>query len=182
MTTCYGYTIEGLRKKYRYDEKEGKLLYNEGNGRWTGKPVGAVNNKHGYLNTCLTMPCGKTTTASVHRIIWAICKGEVPDPKLVTDHINGDVLDNRIENLRMVTPKENSRNLSKRKPKVNRRYITTEIQGVKIDRKTGKYIASGGGEVLVETYSFDDAKYVRWDWEFDNGYHVNHSTRENKNN
>ena len=45
----------------------------------------------------------------LHRIVM----GEPED--LVVDHINGDPLDNRRENLRIVTQQENNMNLSMRK-------------------------------------------------------------------
>lgn len=48
-------------------------------------------------------------TISLHRLIWLEHYGVWP--KGVIDHINGDSLDNRIENLRDVSASENSRNL-----------------------------------------------------------------------
>lgn len=48
-----------------------------------------------------------------HRVIWALQFGEWPTGEL--DHINGDVTDNRIENLRDVTKSINMRNQKLRK-------------------------------------------------------------------
>jgi hypothetical protein len=49
-----------------------------------------------------------------HRIIWELFNGPIPEG-MVIDHINGDPWDNRLENLRMVTPKANNQNTKKRK-------------------------------------------------------------------
>lgn len=45
----------------------------------------------------------------VHRIIWETFNGEIPDGYQI-DHINTIRTDNRLENLRMVTCKENHNN------------------------------------------------------------------------
>jgi hypothetical protein len=44
---------------------------------------------------------------SLHRLIWEHFNGEIP-PKMQIDHINNKRNDNRIENLQMVTAKQNS--------------------------------------------------------------------------
>jgi hypothetical protein len=52
----------------------------------------------------------------VHRIVWEIHNGTISDG-LVIDHIDGNPLNNKLDNLRLVTQAINSRN--QRKPKNN---------------------------------------------------------------
>lgn len=47
--------------------------------------------------------------ALAHRIVWVLHHGAIPDGQLV-DHIDGDFLNNRINNLRLVTKSGNSQN------------------------------------------------------------------------
>jgi predicted XRE-type DNA-binding protein len=51
---------------------------------------------------------GRKNTMLAHRLVYAYFNGltELP-PKLEVNHIDGDKLNNRIENLELITPKEN---------------------------------------------------------------------------
>lgn len=97
------------------------------NKRFAGKPamthVDATGYNRGYLN-------GKNVMA--HRAAWFLVYGEWPAQ---IDHINGDRQDNRIENLRAVTNKENSRNA--KTPKNN----TSGVCGVTWHKASGKWMA-----------------------------------------
>ena len=57
--------------------------------------------------TRYTDDAGKTVTQMMHRVILGLAAGDARQ----SDHINGDGLDNRRENLRIVTQQENHQNL-----------------------------------------------------------------------
>ena len=81
---------------------------------------------HGYREG------NKTKHIILHRFILDCPKG------MIVDHISGNTLDNRRENLRICTPAENSRNY--KKPKTN----TSGYKGVSWDKKSLKWRAAIG--------------------------------------
>lgn len=88
---------------YRWDKRQDKLVQ--------VKP-----HKHSggylYLHT-------KVGSSRAHRVIWETFKGEIPDGYEI-DHINNIRDDNRLENLRCVTHKENMNNPLTRKHIIGR--------------------------------------------------------------
>ena len=50
----------------------------------------------------------------LHRKVWEDANGEIPEGMMI-DHINGEIRDNRLENLRCVTRSENGHNTGKTK-------------------------------------------------------------------
>lgn len=76
-----------------------------------------------------------------------------PENDKVCDHVNGCGLDNRIENLRLCTRKQNSYNI--RMSKKN----TTGYKGVSFDRRFNKYVAYIGSQKTRKYLgSFNDVK------------------------
>lgn len=89
-----------FNEHFVYVPETGKLLWKK-NLKEAGYNKYSGNNK--YRNVFFL----KRNYAS-HRIIWLLVYGEWP--KLDIDHINGNGFDNRIENLREVSVRENSQN------------------------------------------------------------------------
>jgi len=90
-------TQKELKSKYRYDN--GRLISN--------KYKRAV----GYLENNYLMIKVNNIHTTVHRVIWALHNGGIPD-NMEVHHINSNKLDNRIENLSLVTPTENNKSLT----------------------------------------------------------------------
>lgn len=120
----------------------------------------------GYLQVSLF---GKTQL--VHRVIWEMHNGPIPDGMEI-DHINHDRLDNRIENLRIVSRQENSVNLSKRIDN------TSGIVGVSWSKRMGKWrarISVNKKEISLGFFSdINDAGRARKNAEIYYNFHENH--------
>lgn len=99
----------------------------------TKRKIGAnvgVKNKHGYLSAKLN-----NKTYYVHRLIWTICNGAIPDGFDI-DHINGNRSDNKIQNLRLVTRQGNNQNLQSSKSNSK-----TKLLGACFHKASKKFVA-----------------------------------------
>ena len=90
-----------LKKTYRYED--GNVV-----NRRTGRIVRGCKMNNGYLGFGIWFKGNKYCTLT-QRVVWALCYDQVPT--LTVDHINGDQLDNRIENLREVSQSDNLLNM-----------------------------------------------------------------------
>ena len=136
-------TQEYLLECFRYDLVTGLLYWKERplhhfdgnkrimksfNSRFKNKLVGVIS-KEGYLKTGI----GDIKFYN-HRIIWKLIYGT--DPVNIIDHINGNKLDNRIENLREATKSENNRNRN-----ILDKYNKSGHRGVYFDKVRLKRVA-----------------------------------------
>lgn len=91
------------------DAAQGKVYVRRGPGGLILKSPREVRgtNIHGYLHVKLSIN-GEKRSVRLHRVIWVSVHGVIPDG-MVIHHKNNIKSDNRIENLAVVTPAENSR-------------------------------------------------------------------------
>lgn len=99
----------------------------------------------------------------MHRVIC----GLEPGDRRVVDHINGDTLDNRRANLRVVTPAQNAQNQGAR---------AGRFRGVSFDKSRGLWLASAtlnGKRTTIGRYATEDeAGLAAAAWRAD---HMTHS-------
>lgn len=86
-----------------------KNAWSAWNSRFSMKPAGNIDDA-GYIRLGVTL-IGKKRHYRTHRIIWAMHYGKWPEGEI--DHINHERVDNRIENLRETSHKNNLRNQKK---------------------------------------------------------------------
>lgn len=107
----------------------------------------------------------------VHRVIWCLHHGELLEGMHI-DHINGNRLDNRIENLRAVTVAENNKNLAL--SDANR----VGVLGIQFNKKHGNFTARiRANRTLITLGTFGtllDAVAARKAAELSFGFHPNH--------
>ncbi len=123
--------VEELRKVFRL--KDGKLerldtRYKKG-GKWV--VVENKGNNNGYCQVRLN-----STRIYYHTIVWLLTTGEDIPKGIQIDHINGNKTDNRFENLRLVSTRENQQN-----QKVHR---AGKLSGCSFHKHMNKYMARIG--------------------------------------
>jgi len=95
------------------------------NSQTAGKEINTINS-HGYYRFTINY-----STYLLHRVIWKLMTGKDTDKFI--DHIDGDKLNNKWENLREATPRQNVQNIGKKS------HNTTGYKGVqKVDNNTWK--------------------------------------------
>ena len=180
--------IETLEQLLSYDPETGILTWKERplelcfsagtmktfNVRFAGKEAGTITNTHpemvnGYYKKQFNIR-GKQYRA--HRVAWALHHKQWPSDQI--DHINGNPLDNRVENLRVVSRATNNKN--KRMPShntsgfigVTKNNNKTKWKAQITDSNTGKLIYLG------EFSNIEDAVAARAAADIEYGYHENH--------
>ena len=112
-----------------HDEFLTRLIYDENSPSFLSYKIdiydklGRVHTRKGTFAGCImtrknnyrTWQVGIAEIGSVpcHRVVWALFNGK-PDVTKSIDHIDGNALNNKITNLRLVTPLENNRNSARR--------------------------------------------------------------------
>ena len=115
----------GNIKSFKGLSKEGRIL----------KPGLSGDKGRGYLAVGL-LKDGKKKTIKVHQLVAITFLNHKPDgtQKIVVDHINNDRLDNRLENLQLISQRHNS---SK-----DKKGGTSKYTGVSWDKPSNKWRAS----------------------------------------
>lgn len=157
---------ESLKEILRYSQETGVFTWIKSRGpkAASGSMAGSTHYS-GYRKVCIS---GRVYLA--HRLAWLAFHGRWPTDQL--DHINGIRDDNRIENLREVSNRDNGRNQAT--PKNN----TSGAIGVhwhKLKRKWQASIRVDGKRVFLGRYEeFTDAVSARKSAEVEYGFHKNH--------
>ncbi|WP_430310633.1 HNH endonuclease [Pseudomonas sp. PONIH3] len=169
-------SIEYLRECFQYNPNSGVVIWkkrplhhfptargmNRSNSGCAGKAAGCEDK--GYLKVRLN-----GQNYFLHRVAFALVHGRWPGS---VDHIDGNGLNNAIENLREVTHQENMRNQARR------RDSRTPVMGVSWHRSQQRwhaYIGAGGSlERLGSHDTIFEAVCARKSAELRHGFHENH--------
>jgi hypothetical protein len=176
-------TPEFLRKLLRYDPETGKLfglkrpleMFEDGhqsaeqrrnrwNGQFAGKEAFCLNSQ-GYVTGRIF-----DMNFSAHRVAWALTYGYWPDGQI--DHIDGNRANNKLKNLRAVSPHENQKN------KAIGSKNTSGYLGVRWRNEKGKWVSTiryKGKKIHLGYFDeIQDAIAARKQAEKKYGFHPNH--------
>jgi hypothetical protein len=149
---------------------DGKVYWKSNNGE-LGLEAGCVSSSDGYRYVSIKTNSGRARLP-VHRIVFFLVNKYWPEGFM--DHIDHDRLNNKIENLRVVTNNENQKNTN----------ISTKnksgITGVHFNKQKNKWkaeICVDRKNIYLGIFSdFLEAVKVRKEAEKKYGFHVNHGT------
>lgn len=148
---------------FLYDAESGKLTWKvkrPGPKTAIGMEAGSVKHDGRYRSLVLFHKRYYS-----HRVIWEMVNGSLADGVCI-DHVDGNGLNNRIENLRAVSLSLNQRN--RKKARTN----TTGIAGVYSHK--GGFSVHCANKYLTYTKDFFEACCARKSAELRNEYHPNH--------
>ena len=171
--------VERLHNTFKYVPETGKFFRKVTRGRFKeGSEVESNKTKDGswYPKIKWRLANGKDTHISFQRLAWILENGNIEDNKVV-DHINGDINDNRIVNLRVVTRAENSRN---RKTAKNNTSGTQGVYLVERDNDTfwKAEIRHNYDNIFIGSYNTrEEAIIARKAAERVLGFHDNHGRK-----
>ena len=156
------FSAEYIRRLFDYDPGTGNLIWKHRplsdfvnkrawsvrNSRFAGKAAGSVQT-NGYKKIGLD---GAQHYA--HRLVWAHQTGNWPSSEI--DHINGNPLDNRIENLRLATRSQNMGNSHSSKGSLR-------LKGVWFCRTRKKYKTAISRKALGSFLTEEEAHQAYWE-------------------
>lgn len=171
-----------LNQLLRYEKETGKLFWNNRpdsffkDGKQSASHNAAIWNAR-FANTEVNSTLGSGYIATslfgsknlAHRIIWKMIYGVEPD---IIDHIDGNVRNNRLSNLRDTVQSVNGRNT-----RINKRTKSGHM-GVRFDERLNKWVSRihpGGETVHLGCFSsFEEAVAARKQAERKFDFHPNH--------
>ena len=122
-------TATQVREVLDYEPETGLLRWRKSRRGAKQGTIAGCKTSQGYVNIRVLGRYGRA-----HRVIWLWMTGDWP--KKWIDHINGNPSDNRWNNLRECTPRQNQANR-----KINRN-TTSGYKGVCWDKSKNKWMAS----------------------------------------
>lgn len=159
------------RPRSHFATDKGFKIFNKS---YAGRAAGCKVKPRRTGSTYIEFKIGNKVIRS-HRVVWEMHNGEIPEGFEI-DHISGDSTDNRIENLRLVTSRENSMNGRIRSDN------KTGHCGVSIIKSTGRYRATikvNGKNIHIGVFgSMEDAVKARKYSERHYGFHENHGKKK----
>ena len=114
-------TQQDARAAIKYDPETGEMWWKwrEGvapatNGRFAGKPLSKKKYDNGRGAVYLKVTINRENLRA-HQVAWVWANGPIPRGMEI-DHIDGDGTNNALANLRLVSHKQNARNMRRRAP------------------------------------------------------------------
>lgn len=152
-----GLDLEYAKSILRYDRGTGnfyrKVDIRGGRGNLKAGTIAGCPDRLGYLTIVI-----RKRWWLAHRLAWAFEYGELPKGHI--DHIDRNPSNNRIENLRVVTPRENAQNKARNPELVGLTYSKRDGQWVAQAKINGKNTYLGSSKDRKKAKAIYDAFYL----------------------